>query len=52
MSVLLETSLGDIVIDLRVDECPKICEKYVLSQPGCSFLFLLRVSRVSSWVAE
>lgn len=26
MSVLLETSLGDIVIDLLVDESPKACE--------------------------
>ena len=29
MSVLLETSLGDIVIDLLVDVAPKCCEKYV-----------------------
>ena len=29
MSVLLETSLGDIVIDLLVDVAPKACEKYV-----------------------
>ena len=27
MSVLLETSLGDIVIDLMVDYAPKACEK-------------------------
>ena len=27
MSVLLETSLGDIVIDLLVAEAPKCCEK-------------------------
>lgn len=27
MSVLLETSLGDIVIDLQVDYAPKCCEK-------------------------
>lgn len=27
MSALLETSLGDIVIDLLVDESPKACEK-------------------------
>lgn len=27
MSVLLETSLGDITIDLLVDEAPKCCEK-------------------------
>ena len=25
MSVLLETSLGEIVIDLYVKECPKTC---------------------------
>jgi cyclophilin family peptidyl-prolyl cis-trans isomerase len=29
MSVLLETSLGDIVIDLLVDTAPKACEKCV-----------------------
>ena len=29
MSVLLETSAGDIVIDLLVDYAPKLCEKYV-----------------------
>ncbi|KAL2798549.1 cyclophilin-like domain-containing protein [Aspergillus keveii] len=29
MSVLLETSLGDIVIDLLVEESPKACENFV-----------------------
>ncbi|KAL0950273.1 hypothetical protein HGRIS_010253 [Hohenbuehelia grisea] len=29
MSVLLETSLGDIVIDLEVDSCPKVCENFL-----------------------
>lgn len=32
MSVLLETSLGEIVIDLLVDSAPKCCEKCVLFQ--------------------
>ena len=27
MSVLLETSIGDITIDLAVDDAPKCCEK-------------------------
>jgi hypothetical protein len=27
MSVLLETSVGDIVVDLLVDQAPKCCEK-------------------------
>lgn len=27
MSVLLETSLGDIVIDLLVEAAPKLCKK-------------------------
>lgn len=31
MSVLLETSAGDIVIDLLVDYVPRMCEKYVLA---------------------
>ena len=29
MSVLFETSLGDIVIDLEVDACPKTCENFL-----------------------
>ncbi|KAK7466448.1 Peptidyl-prolyl cis-trans isomerase-like 4 [Stygiomarasmius scandens] len=29
MSVLLETSLGDIVIDLEVESCPKISENFL-----------------------
>jgi len=29
MSVLLETSLGDIVIDLEIDACPKTCENFL-----------------------
>ena len=29
MSVLLETSLGDIVIDLEVQNCPKTCENFL-----------------------
>jgi hypothetical protein len=29
MSLLLETSLGDIVIDLEVAACPKTCENFL-----------------------
>ncbi|TFY53966.1 hypothetical protein EVJ58_g9143 [Rhodofomes roseus] len=29
MSVLLETSLGDLVIDLEVDACPKTCQNFL-----------------------
>ena len=29
MSVLFETSLGDIVIDLETDSCPKTCENFL-----------------------
>lgn len=46
MSVLLETSLGDIVIDLLVEHAPKTCLKYVdgLTIPCCDFpLFVLAV---------
>lgn len=39
MSALLETSLGDIVIDLLVDESPKACEKYVSLSQIMVFLF-------------
>jgi cyclophilin family peptidyl-prolyl cis-trans isomerase len=29
MSVMLETSLGDLIIDLEVDKCPKTCENFL-----------------------
>lgn len=29
MSVILETSLGDLVVDLLVEDAPKSCEKSV-----------------------
>lgn len=29
MSVLLETSVGDIVIDLYTDECPMTCRNFL-----------------------
>lgn len=29
MSVLLETSLGDLVIDLEVDACPELSENFL-----------------------
>ncbi|QRW16072.1 peptidyl-prolyl cis-trans isomerase, cyclophilin-type protein [Rhizoctonia solani] len=29
MSVLLETSLGDLVIDLEVESCPRTCENFL-----------------------
>ena len=29
MSVILETSLGDLVIDLNVESAPKVCDKSV-----------------------
>jgi hypothetical protein len=29
MSVILETSKGDIVIDLYVKDCPKACENFI-----------------------
>lgn len=29
MSVLLETSLGEIVIDLEVDRCPHTCDNFL-----------------------
>ena len=29
MSVLLETSLGDLVIDLEVESCPKTSENFL-----------------------
>ena len=50
MSVLLETSLGDLVIDLLVDNAPKACEKYVCNSSSCftqangdSFLKLCKI---------
>ena len=29
MSVLLETSLGDLVIDLYMDKAPKACQNFI-----------------------
>lgn len=29
MSVMLETSLGDLIIDLDVDKCPRTCENFI-----------------------
>lgn len=29
MSVLLETSLGELVIDLEVERCPRTCENFL-----------------------
>jgi len=29
MSVLVETSLGDIVVDLEVDKCPQTCANFL-----------------------
>ena len=29
MSVMLETSLGDIIIDLEVAKCPRTCENFL-----------------------
>lgn len=40
MSVLLETSAGDVVIDLLIDHAPKLCEKYVNNQRVSSALYV------------
>ena len=37
MSVILETSLGDLVVDLLVDNAPKLCEKCVRIMPHSCF---------------
>jgi hypothetical protein len=29
MSVLIETSLGDLVVDLEIDSCPRVCENFL-----------------------
>lgn len=29
MSVMLETSLGDLIIDLEVEKCPRTCENFI-----------------------
>ncbi|KAJ9105337.1 Peptidyl-prolyl cis-trans isomerase cyp6 [Naganishia friedmannii] len=29
MSVLIETSLGDLVVDLDIDSCPRVCENFL-----------------------
>ena len=39
MSVLFETSLGDIVIDLEVDVCPKTCENFLKLCKHCKVYY-------------
>lgn len=58
MSVLLETSLGDIVIDLEVEACPKTCENFLklckvyyynlhaFFNGTCAFLCLMYLTQV------
>ncbi|KAI5454125.1 Peptidyl-prolyl cis-trans isomerase-like 4 [Naganishia albida] len=29
MSVLIETSVGDLVVDLEIDSCPRVCENFL-----------------------
>jgi peptidyl-prolyl cis-trans isomerase-like 4 len=29
MSVMLETSLGDLIIDLETERCPRTCENFL-----------------------
>lgn len=50
MSVILETSKGDIVVDLFVEECPKTCQnflKYVVCPNHAYVILTLITSRVT-----
>ena len=42
MSVLFETSLGDLVIDLEVEACPEICSNFLKVSPSLGLLSLPR----------
>ena len=42
MAVLLETSKGDIVLDLYVDDCPSACKNFLKL---CKCVFLAGVCR-------
>lgn len=42
MSVLFETSLGDIVIDLEVDQAPELCSNFLKVHPPLSSYFSCR----------
>lgn len=45
MSVLLETSLGDLVIDLEVEACPELSENFLkVSELSFSFHLLVLLS--------
>lgn len=39
MSVLFETSLGDIVIDLEVEQAPELCSNFLKVHPSLSSYF-------------
>ena len=39
MSVLLETSVGDIVVDLLTEFAPRSCEKWVAPNPRLQAYF-------------
>lgn len=39
MSVLFETSLGDIVIDLEVDQAPELCSNFLKVHPSLASYF-------------
>lgn len=35
MSVLFETSLGDLVIDLEIEACPELCSNFLKVRRFC-----------------
>jgi peptidyl-prolyl cis-trans isomerase-like 4 len=56
MSVLIETSLGDLVIDLETERCPRTCENFLklckvkYYNLNAFFNGELRSMRLLSWI--
>lgn len=49
MAVLLETSKGDFVIDLLIDDCPQACQNFLKL---CKCVFTGRDSVFRGWVGH
>lgn len=52
MSVLLETSLGDLVVDLEVEECPRSCENFLKLCKAYKYNYLTFFSVQKNFLAQ
>ncbi|UZJ52366.1 hypothetical protein CBS101457_001686 [Exobasidium rhododendri] len=52
MSVLLETSLGDLIVDLEVEKCPRSCENFLKLCKSYKYNYLTFFSVQKSFLAQ